>query len=248
MWQESTIIQRREQSLSRKCHTWKDWAGEFAETSTDNVKLSGCTRSHGRLYQHEAFGPSSQEPSHYSRYQKHFFFGSKKSSLPPPRHQRFKNVRECRLHYKKAASTHQHLFCLLGLEMGHARDRARAAAWRPWMTQTSKFLSGQQELERWSLSKRHSQRNEFWSKKMRLNLSFSPGQSAVKREWQWLYFQNVIQLQPHGSKSPIVLEPGNASVAAKVAAWQQAAFCSHLATVQLVRSPPWNMKLSLGLS
>ena len=37
-------------------------------------------------------------------------------------------------------------------------------------------------------------------------------------------------------------------MAAKVAACQQAAFCSHLATVQLVRSPTWNMKLSLGLS
>jgi len=45
---------------------------------------------------------------------------------------------------------------------------------------------------------------------------------------------------------PNCIVPGN--VAAKPAACQQAAFCSHLATVQLVRPPSWNMKLSPGLS
>jgi len=40
--------------------------------------------------------------------------------------------------------------------------------------------------------------------------------------------------------------PGNA--AAKLVSCQQAAVCSHLEKVQLVRSPSWNMKLSLGPS
>jgi len=58
----------------------------------------------------------------------------------------------------------------------------------------------------------------------------------------------VIQVQPHGSKNPIVLYLEMWLQRLKVAACQQDAFFSHLVTVQLVRSPSWNMKLSLGMS
>jgi len=60
--------------------------------------------------------------------------------------------------------------------------------------------------------------------------------------YQWLFFQNVIQSQPRGSKNPIVLYQE-----IWLRKWRRvskAAVCSHFATVQLVRSLFWNTKLS----
>ena len=59
---------------------------------------------------------------------------------------------------------------------------------------------------------------------------------SVQFNSQWLFFQNVIQVQPHGGKNPIVLYQEM---------WLQvfrhvSLHCSHHATVQLVRSPARN--------
>ena len=69
--------------------------------------------------------------------------------------------------------------------------------------------------------------------------------SAIIYTWQWQFFQNAFCC------SLIVVTIifyGTRNEAAKPAACQQAVFNSHLATVQLMRSPSWSMKHSLGLS
>jgi len=55
------------------------------------------------------------------------------------------------------------------------------------------------------------------------------------------YRFNKTKQHTNGSKNTVVLYK---EMWLKVAACEQSAFCSHLATVQLVRSPSWNMKLS----